>query len=260
MGLPSSGRIFRSDASRAAEQPRSSPAAASRAGQLPVAGASGSSRRGRHRAARSRTADLASDDLRPRAPLSLERAGLVSRVPYRDGGGGIVAITRKGAAWVRDDDLPTVVPKSEVTTTGVHSRAVSWVVANIEVRGGFWRGPAELRQDKSWRVRRDDGAGHLPDLGVITSEDTRIAIEVELHSKSNSRLRSILRGYSIQVARGRLSHVGYVYTRPAVARAVRRQAEAVHFRGNGIRFARLDQLIEEVRERAASSNDWATGP
>lgn len=191
----------------------------------------------------------------------LERAGLVSRLPYRDGGGGIVAITRQGADWVRDDDLPTVVPKSHVPTTGVHSRAVSWVVADFELRGrGYWLGPAELRQDEGWRVQRDDGAGHLPDLGIVTSAGKRIAIEVELHSKSNIRLRFILHGYSAKISTGDLSYVGYVCNRPAVARAVRRQADAVYLFDKSVRFARLDHIIAVTRERAAASKTPAATP
>ena len=129
----------------------------------------------------------------------LETVGLVWRVPIRDGGGGAVAISPRGARRLRDDGLPAVAPKSQVPSTGEHSRAVSWVAANFDRRDGFtWLGPAELRDDRRvWRVQRDDGAGHMPDLGVIDSDGRRIAIEVELHSKSHDRLRAILRGYRL---------------------------------------------------------------
>lgn len=186
----------------------------------------------------------------------LEQAGLVARIRHRDGGGGMVAITRKGGSWVRDDDLPAVFPKSQVPTTGVHSRAVSWVVADFALRGsGYWLGPAELRRDEGWRVQRDDGAGHFPDLGIVTDVGTRIAIEVELHSKSNTRLRAILRDYDRLVTRGSLHRVTYVYTRPAVARAVHRQSRAVYFVRDGIRFAKLEAVIESARKHASRNTE-----
>ena len=57
--------------------------------------------------------------------------------------------------------LPAVAPKSQVPSTGEHSRAVSWVAANFDRRDGFtWLGPAELRDDRrAWRVQRDDAPG-----------------------------------------------------------------------------------------------------
>jgi hypothetical protein len=153
----------------------------------------------------------------------LERAGLVWRVPIRDGGGGAVAISRTGARWVRDDELPAVAPRSQVPSTGEHSRAVSWVAAYFELqRGHRWLGPAELRADRDWQLRRDDGAGHLPDLGLITTAGERHAIEVELHSKSHDRLRAIFRAYQWKIDREGLAAVHYVTTRPVVARAVDR--------------------------------------
>lgn len=178
----------------------------------------------------------------------LNRAGLAGRVRFRDGGGGIVAITRKGARWVRNDDLPAVLASSNRSTSSVHSRAVSWVAADLEQRDGYlWLGPAELRQDEGWRIRREDGAGHMPDLGVVTTTGGRIAIEVELHSKSNERLHAILRGYRTHIDRGMLNRVAYITSRPAVARAVRRQADQVLL-GQRIDFATLDGVIDATRQ------------
>jgi hypothetical protein len=181
----------------------------------------------------------------------LAKAGLVWRVPIRDAGGGAVAISPKGARRRRDDGLPAVATKSQVPSTGEHSRAVSWLAANFEQRDGFaWLGPAELRKDRgAWRVQRDDGAGHMPDLGVIDSDGRRIAIEVELHSKSHDRLRAILRGYRHQLDRGALAQVGYVMSKPSVARLVCQQASAVYLR-DGLQCVTLDRVIERTRARA----------
>ena len=182
----------------------------------------------------------------------LEKVGLVWRVPIRDGGGGAVAIAPKGARRLRDDGLPAVAPKSQVPSTGEHSRAASWVAANFDRRDGFtWLGPAELRDDRrAWRVQRDDGAGHMPDLGVIGSDGRRIAIEVELHSKSHDRLRAILRGYRYQLDLGALARVGYVTSKPSVAELVRRQASAIYLRDE-LLFSTLEQVIERTRARAS---------
>lgn len=183
----------------------------------------------------------------------LERAGLVARIPYRDGGGGTVAITRKGASWVRDDDAPAVFPRSDLPATYVHARAVSWLVADFELTAGdgdYWLGPAELRQDEFWRIRRDDDRGHYPDLGLFRAGQP-VAIEVELHSKSNARLRAILNGYEWKISAGNLEFVGYVWTRLAVARAVHRQAQAVRLRRPAIRFTPLEGIIERTRRKAA---------
>jgi hypothetical protein len=181
----------------------------------------------------------------------LEKEGLVWRVPIRDGAGGAAAISPKGARRLRDDGLPAVAPKSQVPSTGEHSRAVSWVAANFDRRDGFtWLGPAQLRDERRvWRVQRDDGAGHMPDLGVIASGGQRIAIEVELHSKSHDRLRAILRGYRHQLDRGALAQVGYVTSKPSVAALVRRQASAIYLRDE-LRFSTLDHVIELARARA----------
>lgn len=182
----------------------------------------------------------------------LERAGLAARIPYRDGGGGTATVTRKGANWVRDEGAPAVFPRSDLPATYVHARAVSWLVADFEVTAGdsdYWLGPAELRQDKFWRIRRDDDRGHYPDLGLFRGGGS-IAIEVELHSKSNARLRTILDGYESKISAGSLEFVGYVWTRPAVARAVHRQAQAAHLRRPAIRFGPLDGIIERTRLKA----------
>lgn len=187
----------------------------------------------------------------------LEKAGLLRRVPIGDGGGGAVAISRSGALHLRDDDLPAVAPKSQVPSSGEHSRAVSLVAANFELRGGYgWLGPAELRRDDAWRLRRDDGAGHLPDLGLVTAAGSRIAIEVELHSKAHARLRAILRGYRGQIDRGTFSKIAYVTTKPTVAKLVRRHADDALL-GDRRQLIALDKMIELARRRARADKSGA---
>lgn len=180
----------------------------------------------------------------------LERDGLVWRVRVGDGGGGAVAVSRNGALRVRDEGLPAVAPTSQVPSTGAHARAVSWAAAYYEhIAGCRWLGPAELRVDRAaWRVVRSDSKGHLPDLGLIR-DGKRLALEVELHSKGNDRVRSILHGYRWKIDDGSLYKVGYITTKPAVARLVARQAVAVHLRGD-LALMPLDGIVEKVRKRA----------
>ncbi len=176
----------------------------------------------------------------------LETAGLAFRLPYRDGSGGSVGITRRGAHLVRDDGIPAVFPNSQLPVTGVHSRAVSWVAALLEVRGRNWLGPADLHQDRAWRLTRDDDAGYYPDLGYVDDNGGRHAIEVELHSKSNHRLRAILRAYGMAHSLGAIENVTYLWTRLPVIRAVDRNAKGVAL--TCIKYGSVDQAIGTVRE------------
>ncbi len=78
----------------------------------------------------------------------LVKAGLLLRVAINDGGGGAVAITRRGATHARTNDIDAVTPRSQAPTTGTHARAVSWVAARAEQKGCQWYGPPELRHDR----------------------------------------------------------------------------------------------------------------
>jgi hypothetical protein len=82
------------------------------------------------------------------------------------------------------------------------------VAASLELRRWGWLGPAELRAESEWRAERDDGARHLPDLGMVDPSGRRTAIEVELQPKSRVRLQSILGGYRIEFRRD-VSRCGY---------------------------------------------------
>ena len=93
-------------------------------------------------------------------------------------------------------------------------------------------------------------AGIIRTSALVRGERT-IAIGVELHSKSNARLLTILRGYESKTSAGRLEFVGYVWTRAAVVKAVHRQARAAHIRRPAIRFASLDDIIGRTRQNAA---------
>jgi len=179
----------------------------------------------------------------------LAAAGLVVRIAPSDGGGGVVAITRAGARLARERGADGMVsPRSTAPSSAVHGRAVSWVAAAAEVRGFEWLGPADLRS-RGWRVSRDDGARHVPDLGYVDA-GRRTAIEVELHLKTRPRLRAILRGYRDVIRAGQLDELIYVTDRRDVAALVRSEALEAHL-GTALAIGPLQGIISRTREIAA---------
>jgi hypothetical protein len=182
----------------------------------------------------------------------LSRAGLLWRVRLGDGGGGVIAITRKGARHAREQGVTGVVSvRSAAPSLARHGRAASWVAASLELRGWEWLGPAELRVGSGWRAERDDGTRHSPDLGMVSPDGRRTAIEVELQPKARARLRSILGGYRGLVRSGLLDDVSYVTDRRDVAELVRRQAEAALILEH-LHIGPLDRIIDATRARAAT--------
>ena len=179
--------------------------------------------------------------------------GLVVRLVVGDGGGGVVALTRRGARVARERGLPGVLtPWSSSPASGRHGRAVSWVAAAAELRGWQWRGPAELRAEGGWVLARSDGRRHAPDLGIVRASG-RTAIEVELHAKSRDRLQAILSGYRDVIDRGGLAAVSYVIDRPNVAELVRREADAALL-GRDLHVGPLDRIVRDVRERGRGAD------
>lgn len=177
--------------------------------------------------------------------------GLAVRVIVGDGGGGAVAITRAGARLARELAVAGVVaPNSSSPSTGRHARAVSWVAAGAELRGWRWLGPAQLRADSGWRVRRDDGARHAPDLGLVY-DGNRIAVEVELHAKAPARVAAILRGYRGLIDRGALTAVSYVVDRDDVAALIGRQADLALL-GRWLHVGPLEAIVAKTRRDGAA--------
>lgn len=177
----------------------------------------------------------------------LARAGLVTRAIGANGGGGVAVLTRAGArACVEARHVGVVSPRSTAPSSARHGRAVSWVLASAEVRGWRGLGPAELRDDERWRLRRDDGARHLPDLGLIYGGH-RIAVEVELQPKAPRRVQVILRGYRALIDRGALTAVTYVSDRRDVAALIGREAQAAGL-GTALQVGPLETVIVKTRD------------
>lgn len=176
----------------------------------------------------------------------LARDGLVERKVTGDGEGGVVALTRAGARVAFDHGVSGVVrPQSTAPGSARHGRAVSWVAASADLRGWRWLGPAELRAEPGWRVAREDGARHLPDLGLMI-RGQRVAVEVELHRKAPKRLQAILRGYRGLIDLAGLGGVSYVVDRADVGALVRREADEALL-GSKLQVGGLDELITRSR-------------
>lgn len=177
----------------------------------------------------------------------LARERLVERKVTGDGEGAAVVLTRAGARVAFDRDVRGVVrPQSTAPGSARHGRAVSWVAASADLRGWRWLGPAELRAEDGWRVTREDGARHAPDLGLVIGGQ-RVAIEVELHRKAPQRLQAILRGYRGLIDHSDLSGVSYVVDREVVGTLVRREADGALL-GSALQIGSLDELVAGARE------------
>ena len=188
----------------------------------------------------------------------LVSARLLWRVTVNDGGGGVVAVSRAGARVARERGFAGVVAaRPNAPSTARHARAVSWVAAAVELRGWEWLGPAQLSAGSGWRVQREDGARHAPDLGLVR-DGARTAIEVELHAKAPRRLAVILGGYRELVDRGALSGVSYVVDRRDVAALVRRQADGALL-GADLHVGPLEPLIDDARALGARLRSRAAG-
>lgn len=180
----------------------------------------------------------------------LEREGLLSRVSAGDGCGGVVVLTRAGAREAEATGATAIVAPSLIAASSArHGRAVSWIAASAELQGWQWLGPAGLRCESGWRVEREDGARHLPDLGIVL-DGGRTAIEVELHRKSPRRTQAILRGYRGLVDARALTAVTYLCDRPDVMALVKREGTTAGL-GDALQLGRLDAVVDRVRTMSA---------
>ena len=176
--------------------------------------------------------------------LECERLLIRSRPDRR---GPLLVITPRGlrrAGYAANSRNPT-----KSLTGLLHGRGVSWIAAYCELRGRPWLGPAELRGE-GWplRVRHRNGKGprtHMPDLGFMLDGE-KWAVEFERVSKSDERLRGILRAYRSAELAGELESVLYVCADQSIARQVQSMAAEVKL-DRAVRT--LDWVIAETRNR-----------
>jgi hypothetical protein len=129
------------------------------------------------------------------------------------------------------------------------------VAALADVRDWPWLGPAELGADDRWRVRRDDGARHRPDLGLVI-RGQRVAVEVELHAKAPARLKAILRGYRELIERGAIGGVSYVVDRHDVGALVEREAQSVRL-AKALAVGSLETVMASARRGRSAGSEPA---
>lgn len=178
----------------------------------------------------------------------LEATGWVRRIYDRNG--TLVAITRAGRIAVRPDHpYPRAAAESLAGgRLGAHARAASWVAARATLREMPWVSDREMRSLPVWQVPViwTRAGRHRPDLG-ITANGGRVAVEVELTAKAQSRLHAILAGYRQELGTGRLAGVLYVVDRPAVRQAVEQQARRVGLDRRRLRILDLAEIEQDTR-------------
>lgn len=189
----------------------------------------------------------------------LRAAGLVERLSERQG--TLVAITGSGRREVRPDVLDRRGARPSLSS-GIlvnHALATSWAAALVTLRGLQWASDREMRGRPEWRVpvlELSTRRTHRPDLGYVLG-DGRVAVEVELTSKSASRLRAIHHAYEHQLFKRELDRVIYVVDHPGVRRSVIRSAQAVRMSEQKFRVVDFVELRAEVHELARSEQRTA---
>lgn len=146
-------------------------------------------------------------------------------------------ITRNGLAII-GSALPT--PRIDLSTY-VHDVGLAWIC--LAARSGTLGPVREVLSERTLRSRdgarppgsaleplgvRLGGMGpggrerlHYPDLLLITPQEGRIAVELELSAKGRSRRERILAGYGSDA---RIDGVLYLVDRPALARSIQTSA------------------------------------
>ncbi len=184
----------------------------------------------------------------------LRAAGLLERLSERQG--TLIAITGPGRREVRPEALDRRAARRSLSS-GIlvnHALATSWVAARLTQLGLPWWSDREMRSLPEWRIpvlEMESRATHRPDLGYLQGE-SRVAVEVELTSKSASRLRSIHYAYENQLAMDGLQSVVYVVDHPAVRRSITRSAQATGLAGQQFGVTDLSALQASVGEWARS--------
>jgi hypothetical protein len=189
----------------------------------------------------------------------LAKAGLLTARPAFPGEARSYQITRSGLAHIASN-LPT--PRVDVRMYE-HDVGVAWLW--LAARNGAFGPLQELIPER--RLRSLDGGRdpdaeplavrlggfgphgkerlHYPDLVLRSADGRCVALELELTSKSRTRLEAILAGYG---ADPRFNGVVYLVDRPAVARSVQAAARRV-----GIRDLVHIQRIRSTVSRNASA-------
>ena len=144
----------------------------------------------------------------------LEQEGWLERCPMTRGDGSLFLATRKG---VRVLGLPFTAACVPAPTWWAHDSACAWTAAWLTVRGRRFLGAREILDDPSWSGRLEwlersgyKRSSHRPELIGFAPTGGRVAIEVELASKSKARLDTILMLHRSWIASGQTGAVAYI--------------------------------------------------
>jgi len=191
-------------------------------------------------------------------------AGLAESCRLRQGDGSLIYATRSGVE-VSGAFAPAL-PGEPAPTTWAHLEACAWTAAWLTARGRHVIGSRALLLDEQWKGQLEwlerDGLrrrAHRPDLVTGQRADGRLMpVEVELSSKSLSRLRAILGLHAAWIAAGRTSAVIYVCGPSQLAERVRR--EGVEFGLSSERKTLRVELLATVIAATRSTRLGAEPP
>jgi hypothetical protein len=193
----------------------------------------------------------------------LTAAGLAAGCATRRGGGSLLYATRSGVEASGLYALPLVAEPAP--STWAHLEACAWTSAWLTARGRHVVGTRELLLEDAWRGELEwlerDGLrrrAHRPDLAAALTVDGRLLpIEVELASKSLTRLRAILALHAGWIAARKTAAVIYVCVPVKLADRVQREAAAFGLAAD--RKTLRVELLETIRAAARAARSQSAG-
>jgi hypothetical protein len=190
-------------------------------------------------------------------------AGLAASCATRRGGGSLLYATRSGVEASGGFAPPLLAEPAP--STWAHLEACAWTAAWLTARGRHVVGTRELLFEDAWRGELEwlerDGLrrrAHRPDLAAaLTADGPLLPIEVELASKSLTRLRAILALHAGWIAARKTAAV--IYVCGPVKLADRIQREAAAFGLSPDRKTLRVELLDTVRAAARAARSQSAG-
>ena len=193
----------------------------------------------------------------------LTATGLAGSCATRRGGGSLLYATRSGVEASGLYALPLVAEPAP--STWAHLEACAWTAAWLTARGRHVVGTRGLLLEDVWRGELEwlerDGLrrrAHRPDLAAaLTVDGPLLPIEVELASKSLTRLRAILALHAGWIAAGKTAAVIYVCGPVKLADRVQREAAAFGLAAD--RKTLRVELLDTIRAAARAARSQSAG-
>jgi hypothetical protein len=164
------------------------------------------------------------------------------------GDGSLFLATRKG---IRVLGLPLTAACVPAPTWWAHDSACAWTAAWLTARGRSFLGAREILDDPNWSGRLEwlehsgyKRSSHRPDLIGFTPTGGRVAIEVELASKSKARLDTILQLHRSWIVSGQTGAVAYICRDEEGSRRISQAGDRAGLRASTglIRLETLDTI------------------